>query len=359
MKIFFMLCLLWTVVSTQAQNKQEQMKQIRQAYSEAKQQMTDNNKKGAQRMDVKISVNDGTVVSEDFVINDERKLDFYFKRIHQSGQTDLFEPCCYFIVESTAANGHTSYREMLFNPLSGHLLFSFMKAETHAGFVIETRYYYDETGNVIERKCKMNGNETEPDNQSWSDAGSDQKTAMIYTQIFLDLMRQKGQAASSYTASQSAGKDALMKRIRTLYTQAKQDVQKDAKSETPMNVRIEINDKEDPAMPAQKDIIQYWFRHNGDEGKGRCYFASSTCNLGDHSVYSEYLFDPQDSHLLFCYSQQKHNDGTPSEWRYYFDKAEKCIEVKGQEPKYGPGFADKTAAKAHLELFNVLINPSF
>lgn len=354
-----MMCLLWTVISTQAQNKQEQLKEIRQAYAEAKQQIADNNKKGAQRMDVKISVNDGTEVSEDFTINDERTLDFYFKRIHQNGANDLFEPCCYFIVENTSANGHTSYREMLFDAFSGHLLFSFIKSETHAGFTIETRYYYDDLGKVIERKCKMNGNETSAENQNWSDADGDQRMAMTYTQIFQDLMKQKGKEAQSPTASNTANKGALLKQIRTQYAKAKADVQKDAKSSTPMNVRVEINDKEDPEMPAQQDVLQFWFKHTGDEGKGVCYFASSTCRLGDHNVYSEYLFDPKDAHLLFCFSQQKQNEGPALEWRYYFDNAGRCIEVRGQDPRYGPGFADKDAAKRNLELFNVLVNPSF
>ena len=136
--------LLMTVLTATAADKAARLKEIRQAYAEAKKDIDDNNKKGAQRMDVTLTVEDGSKVSEDFVVNEERTIKFYFKRVHQTGANDLFEPCCYFVTDQWSADGHTTYREMLFNVLTGYLMFSFMKAETHAGFVVETRYYYDE-----------------------------------------------------------------------------------------------------------------------------------------------------------------------------------------------------------------------
>ena len=348
------MLLALVALTVSAVDKAARLKDIRQAYAEAKKDMAENDKKGAQRMDVVIDINDGTQVDENFIINDEGSVHYYFKRIHLSGDTDLFEPRCYFLVESRSANGHSSYREMLFNPYTGHLMFSFLKSETHAGFKTEARYYYDEEGNIVEEKHKVGDRETTDDESG----GGDQTMAMVYMQIFNGLMKQKGAEAHSYTAQQNAEKSVLLKDIRVQYADAKQKIQKDGKSDLPLNMKIEIHDQEDREMPAQKDVIQFWFQH-GEEGEGRPYFMSTTCQLGDHSVYSEYLFDVKTSNLLFCFSQQKQNDSPALEWRYYFDRAGHCFEVKGVSPKYGPGFADLDVAKKYLELFNALVNPSY
>ena len=70
------LVMLLLVTSVQGQDKESQLKAIRKAYAEAKKDMADNGKDGLPRMDIKISVNDGTEVSEDFVINDEGRSAF-------------------------------------------------------------------------------------------------------------------------------------------------------------------------------------------------------------------------------------------------------------------------------------------
>lgn len=347
--------LLMTVLTATAADKAARLKEIRQAYAEAKKDIDDDNKKGAQRMDVTLTVEDGSKVSEDFVVNEERTIKFYFKRVHQTGANDLFEPCCYFVTDQWSADGHTTYREMLFNVLTGYLMFSFMKAETHAGFVVETRYYYDEVGDLIDEKYKVGDSETTSAAQSWTTPGGDQTRAMTLSQTFLDLMRLKGDDAERYTAQTVGDKAALLKEIRALYADAKQKIQKDAKSETPMNVRLEVNDQEDPEMPAQKDVVRLWFEHDA-EGAAKPYFMTTNCQLGDHSVYSEYLLGSKTPDLLFCFSQQQQNEGPALEWRYYFDRSGRCIEVKGNSPRNGPGFADRHAAKGYLELFEAAVN---
>ena len=355
--VVLIMCLM-CAVSVMAQDKAELIKEIRKAYAEAKQDIANNGKDGP-RMDVTIDISDGSEVSEDFIINEEQKIKFYFKRIRQQGDTDLFQPSCYFLTEETSANGHTVWREMLFNPFSGHLLFSFMKAETHAGFVIESRYYYDEEGNLIEEKHKAGGEETTADGQSWSSGGGDQTMGMVFSAMFNALMEQKGNAAELYRVTPTAGKDEQMKYIRKLYAEAKQKSANDAQSDIQRNMRIEINDQEDPDIPPQKDVLQFWFDNIGEDSKSCCYFMSSVCEMGDHHVYSEYLFEPKDSRLLFTFSQQEQNDGPALEWRSYFDNNGQCIEAKGDADKLGPGFADKKAATLYLELFNGLVNPEW
>ena len=349
--VFALLALLLVGTTGFGQNKAQRIKEIRNAYAQAKKDMADNGKGGFPPVDIHIDLNDGTEVSEDFIINDERQVDIFFKRIRQRLDTDLFDPHCYFIVEKWSANGHTSYREMLFDPFTDRLMFSYMKVETHAGAVIESRYYYDDFGRCIEQKPEQGG-------MSWSSAETDYEKAKNYLAIFDALMRQKSAEAGRQVVQASADKAAQMQHIRSVYAEAKQKVEKDAKSELPRNVQVTIRDCEDPEMPAQKDVLKFWFDNvaDGDTPYNSCYFMSSTTTLGDHDVYSEYLFEPKTPAPIFCFSKQQQNDGPALEWRYYFDKGGKCIEVKGSADRNGSGFADMKAAKAYQALFKMMVD---
>lgn len=349
--VFALLALLLLGTTGFGQNKAQRIKEIRNAYAQAKKDMADNGKGGFPPVDIHIDLNDGTEVSEDFIINDERQVDIFFKRIRQRLDTDLFDPHCYFIVEKWSANGHTSYREMLFDPFTDRLMFSYMKVETHAGAVIESRYYYDDFGRCIEQKPEQGG-------MSWSSVETDYEKAKNYLSIFDALMRQKSAEAGRQVVQASADKAAQMQHIRSVYAEAKQKVEKDAKSELPRNVQVTIRDCEDPEMPAQKDVLKFWFDNvaDGDTPYNSCYFMSSTTTLGDHDVYSEYLFEPKTPAPIFCFSKQQQNDGPALEWRYYFDKGGKCIEVKGSADRNGPGFADMKAAKVYQALFKMMVD---
>ena len=221
--LFALLALLLVGTTGFGQNKAQRIKEIRNAYAQAKKDMADNGKGGFPPVDIHIDLNDGTEVSEDFIINDEPQVDIFFKRIRQRLDTDLFDPHCYFIVEKWSANGHTSYREMLFDPFTDRLMFSYMKVETHAGAVIESRYYYDDFGRCIEQKPEQGG-------MSWSSAETDYEKAKNYLSIFDALMRQKSAEAGRQVVQASADKAAQMQHIRSVYAEAKQKVEKDARS---------------------------------------------------------------------------------------------------------------------------------
>jgi hypothetical protein len=349
--IFLLLVLFMVGTTAFGQGKAQRIKEIREAYAQAKKDMADDGKGNFPPCDIHIALNDGTEVSEDFIINDEREVDIFFKRIHQRPDTDLFDPHCYFIVEKWSANGHTSYREMLFDPFTDRLMFSYMKVETHAGAVIESRYYYDNEGRCIEQKPEQGG-------MAWSSAETDNEKAKSYLAIFDALMKEKGADPKTSTAQQSADKAAQMQHIRSVYAEAKQKVDKDAKSELPRNVQITIRDCEDLEMPAQKDVLKFWFDNvvDGDTPYNSCYFMSSTTNLGDHNVYSEFLYEPKTPTPIFCFSKQQQNAGPALEWRYYFDKNGKCIEAKGNEDRNGPGFSDKGKAERYQKIFKSIID---
>lgn len=357
--LFVMLCLLSCQV--QAQNKQEQLQHIRKMYAEVKEQVAQNGKNGMAPLDVKIRINDGTQVSEDFIINEETELTFYFNKYRINSELDYPDASsCYFIVENWGAHGHIRYREILFDPNEGNLLFCYMRQETDAGFVVETRYYYDANGHLIDQKHKVGGSDAEPGAHSWNNSESEKKQAMLYLDAFETLMNAKSTSVASRTKKPTTPKAERLASIRNTYTQAKQKVASNDQSELPLDMQIVIRDQS-WGPPSTTELHFYFEPVVGQEGftGNSCYFISHHRhhnNMGpDH--YSEYLFAPQSSDLLFSYTSAK-EEGEKFEWRYYYDENGKCIEVKTDAEDTDDGAGDKATVQRYLKLFNMLVNLS-
>lgn len=164
------------------------IQQIRQIYAEAKKSVADNGKNDTPPMDIKITMHNGTKVSDYEITEEESELCFYFNQYRADTPSDNSR--CYFLTENWTSDGHTRYREMLFDPDEGYLLFSYMRAETHAGFVVESRYYYGADGRLIDQNHKLGGKEATANAQSWSTADGDKELAGKYLTIFDMLMQQ-------------------------------------------------------------------------------------------------------------------------------------------------------------------------
>ena len=108
-----MFILLIGSMTIQAQtNKAEKVKNIRAAYAKAKEMIANNGKGGNPALDVHVSSHLVNEVDEDFNIDDDTNLDFYFvKKRKYNSKEEMFteENVCYFIVEKWGANGHTKY----------------------------------------------------------------------------------------------------------------------------------------------------------------------------------------------------------------------------------------------------------
>ena len=102
-----MLVMLMFGMTLQAQNKEAQLKHIREMYAQAKEQIAQNGKGGRAPLDVKILINDGTYISDDLVMNDVTELHFYFNKYRVNSDLDYPDASsCYFITEQWGANGH-------------------------------------------------------------------------------------------------------------------------------------------------------------------------------------------------------------------------------------------------------------
>ena len=97
-RMVMVTALLLMMLSVQGQDAR--VAEIRKMYAEAKAQMAKNGKNGMAPLDVTITVNDGTQVDEDFIINEQRELTFYFNSFYKTGVracSTNCKTCCFHL----------------------------------------------------------------------------------------------------------------------------------------------------------------------------------------------------------------------------------------------------------------------
>jgi len=351
--IFTLLFLSIGTATIEAQtSKTEAIKQIRKIYAEAKEQIANNGKDGMAPLDIKIRKNDRTELSEDDFMSEVTELNFYFNKYRVNPELEYPDASsCYFITENWSANGHTRYREILFDPNEGYLLFSYMRAETHAGFTVETRYYYDADGRLIDDKHRIGGQESTANAHTWSSAEGDKALAQEYLEIFDELLNVKKEQATEDSKRVMAANAARMKYIRDTYATAKERISKNDKSEYPLDLQIIIRDQS--WGPPETTDLKFYFE--GIPGKYNCYFISKHHhnNQMGFDNYHEYLFTPKSNDLIFSYTRS-FEEGEKNEWRYYYDKDGRCIEAKTNAAEHDGGESDKQSVERYLGLFKRL-----
>ena len=347
--IFILITLHLSLLTSLAQTKGEQVKHIREVYAQAHQMAADNGKNGAAPLDIWVSRIETDPTVE---IEEDEDLQFYFKRPNNG------KAICYLITRKWEADGHTDYREFLFDPTKGHLLFAFMKAETHAGFKVETRYYYDAQGRCIEQKHKVQDEETTADAHSWNDAKSEMERAARYVKIVNALLNTKSYAAVPVKGPEAATKNEIVKRIREAYTAAKDKVAQCDKGEGSQNkVEVVIHDQKDASMPPQTTTLNYYYDVEYlSDTYYHCYFLSEKKESMYEQSYEEYLTDnaPEQHNLIFNYCHAS-AEGQELEARYYYDTLGHCVEAKCNIPDYDDRMPTRNRAGHYFSVFNTLM----
>ena len=347
----------------QAQSKDDQLKRIRAIYTQAKQQVVDNGKDGQPPLDMHIHVSNGSMVSEDFALDDETDVHYYFTRSKKEPDTDFLEEfSCYFISEYWTSHGHDRSREFLLDPEDGHLLFAYMKGETDGGFIVETRYYYDDKGNLIDQIHKTGNeefglSEVEPGSHTWNNGESEKDASEYFLDVFNGILFSSDDfSAASERDGKATPKAERMKFIRETYTQAKQKIELDKQAELPRNIQITIHDQRFEVSPPVTREINYYFEDvkGQDTPEKHCYFISDHTSFMGFDRYCEYLFDTKSHDLIFSYDRGC-EEGEEREWRYYFNENRKCIEAKSEAEEIGDGLSEKMAAKDYVDTFRKLI----
>lgn len=359
--LFTLLALLIGSMTAQAQtSKADQLKYIRQTYTQAKEKMTANGKDGNPRLDMTVSLMDGDEVDEDFSLIDETELTFYFDKVRRFRNDAFFDDDqCYLIIENWSCHGHTRYREFLFDPKEGHLLFSYSHYETDAGMPFDSRFYYDAKGNVIEQLHKVRNNPaTGVEQEDMKSDQGEKSLADNYLSVFNGMMTPAKEWEDG-PVRKTTPKADRMKFIRSTYAQAKQKVEKDSKAEVQHTITITVHDQEEGDCPPTTTEVKFYFerQQNGESSTNHCYFISKRHQSMYVDNYSEYLFEPQRPELIFGYDCAR-EEGETFEFRYYFDENQRCIERKESiaEEGYDNSFDVKMAARNHLKIFNQLVN---
>ena len=335
--IITMLLLISSIAADAQTPKAERIKEIRSVYAQAKKKVDQNGKNGKSRKDMCIILN--RLTDEDIPLYDTEQLNYFFDETSKDGGVATKRP--YFITENWGNHGHLRYREVLLNPKDQKVMFCYMRGETDGGFVVESRYYYNEQGQCIEEKHNTSN--------SWTTADSEKENADYYLKIF-NLINYDGyftpldtDAPKKPTTPQAE----RLKHIRTVYAQAKEKSAANDKKEMSDDLIITIHDLGDDQPPRTSETKVY-FDNDG------IYFINNTSKSMQLNGYSEYLFDPKTKDLIFSYSRGA-EEGEVYEWRYYFDENGKCIETKTNHPdEVDEGFYDKRAAKDWQVIFKIL-----
>lgn len=318
------------------QTKAETIKEIRRLYAEAKAKIDLNGKGGKSPKDMNITLN--RLEDEDVPLYDMEDIDFYFDEVSPDDGYLTKHP--YFIVENWTNHGHLRYREALLNPQNQRVIFCYMRGETDAGFVVESRYYYDSKGQCVEEKHNTSN--------TWSSADNEKKYAEKCLKVF-NMINYNGYFTEldfDSPKKPTTPKAERMKHIRSTYAQAKEKVAANAKREMPDELQITIHDMGDN-MPPRTSEIKFHFDNDG------CYFISRHSTSMQLDSYDELLFEPKSDDLIFSYSRGGEEDEV-YEWRYYYDENGKCIETKSNSEETDEGFYDKRAAKDLQAIFRVL-----
>ena len=354
-----LLVLLIGSMAAHAQtSKAEQLKSIRRTYAEAKEKIAENGKDGNARHDMTVSLTDGDEVDPDFSLIDETELTFYFEKVRRYRNDNFFEDDqCYFITENWSCHGHTRYREFLFDPKDGHLLFIYSHYETDAGMPFDSRFYYDAKGNVIEQLHKVrNKAASGVELEDMQSEQGEKALAIKYLSVFNGVMAPAKEWEDG-PVMKTAPKDERMKFIRSTYAQAKQKVEKDGKAEVKRNMTIIVHDQEEGDCPPSTKEIKYYFerQQDGETTTNHCYFITTRFKTMSVDNYSEYLFAPKRPELIFGYDCAR-EEGEKYEYRYYFDENQRCIERKEAltEEGYDNSFDVKMTARNNLKVFNIL-----
>jgi hypothetical protein len=364
-KLFLLLPLLFAFVDGVAQTTPKaQIQRIRELYAEAKKMVAANGKEGKAPHDMTIELNDGTQVDEDFIINEESELMFYFKKKNEP-ESYIVDPTsvCYFMTENFEAHGHTHYREWLFDPEKEHLLFVFTRNETDAGYVMESRFYFDEKGKLIEKKYKAGGKDVDEDDEEY-DGKSELEQAKKYKEIF-DLMVNNEDVKDAnrlkFKDVKTAAKADRLKMIKSTYANVKDRVAKNAKSELPRDMRIVVHDQLAEDYPPVTLDLKFYFAPitKGESYENTCYFISKQNSSMYFKEYGEFLLEPGMHKLIFSFTQAL-EEGETYEWRYYFDENGKCIDTKvksvDEEDNGDSGVGDKESFSKYMRVFNLVAN---
>lgn len=354
--LFGIIALLALCGAMQAQNtKAARIKYIRDKYAWAKSEIANNGKYPNFDRSIVITLNEVLDVGEEFP--EITNIKYFFKGNWKMSDDGSYKGGnqVYFISMDWSAYGHSTYEEILFDPKDGSLLFCFSHAETHAGQVIESRYYYGPNGELIESK--------QSGTNDWSSGDAEKKQANLFLSIFKELMSAEGASEKAQGGLvQTPSKAERLKFIRETYAKAKEKIAANDKSEVPRDMKIVIHDQQTADTPPVTTELKFYFDEVVDQVEtdavsidNYCYFISEHRHSMMFNSYYEYLYAPKSQNMIFSYCRWL-EEGEVYESRYYYDEKGRCIEAKTNLEDVDYGANDKSSAKHFMNVFNALAN---
>ena len=158
--------------------------------------------------------------------------------------------------------------------------------------------------------------------------------------------------------------EAEITAIRAAYREAKEQVEFNSHAEehnVPRNDMEVVSHYVIPGCGPTEEVIHYYFTLDEDPETGAClyhpYLITRSYYVAARKFYQEFLFDRQESQLLFFYQRNDAIDGTIDETRYYYGKNGVHQSIKGS-PEMDDVFTARTADDLK-NAFNLLMNRDY
>ena len=133
--------------------------------------------------------------------------------------------------------------------------------------------------------------------------------------------------------------DAELSAIRAAYRDAKQQVEINShagEQNVPRSDMEVVSHYVIPGCGPTEEVIHYYFTLDENPETGtyvnRLYLITRSYNVAARKFYQEFLFEKQESTLLFFYQRNDALDGTTDETRYYYGKHGIHQSIKGTAP---------------------------
>lgn len=152
--------------------------------------------------------------------------------------------------------------------------------------------------------------------------------------------------------------------IRTAYRAAKEQVELNEHAQdqnVPRSDMEVVSHYVIPGCGPTEEVIHYYFRLGEDPVLGTpvysIYFITRSYNVAARKFYQEFLFDGDETALMFFYQNNDAIDGTRDETRYYFGSQSIQKDIKGTA-ETNEVFASRTADELK-SAFNLLMNRDY
>ena len=161
------------------------------------------------------------------------------------------------------------------------------------------------------------------------------------------------------TVQAQAPKQQKVKDILTAYAKAKQQAERDGKTNQPQRrMQVVLNEvlADEDNAPSTTQLTFYFDDVNDSDGQehSQPYFVREEVTTEGQRIYRDILFDQKLGHHVFTFSRFELSSGNTYETRYYWDADGQLLQREGDDE--GDDDYERGLATRYRNAFSILVN---